>query len=133
MASSNDLKSNPRYLQLAYFSFFALQFFDCFMLATMSPLLFPASIFSGPTQFFIRANATNLFPLTLLIFLLRKHHISTSVGRRVLWVFTLFHGLVFLLVMWFWLYGPWVLDLYWASLSVHGVWFVCGVAALAGY
>jgi hypothetical protein len=125
---------NPRYLRLSYLSFFIIQTFDCFLFATLSPFLFTdRSILSGPAQFFIRANATTLFPLVLLIFMLRDHHVSTEVGRTVATVFVLFHALVMVLVAWHACFGPWVLGQYIASFTFHGAWMTSGIVALAGY
>ena len=127
-------RSNPRHLRLAYISSFLVQTFDCFLFIILSPQLFTdQSILTGPTQFWIRANATTLFPFVSLIFLLRHHHVSSDVGRRVVWMFTLFHGLVLLLQAWILLSGRWHMDLFWASVAFHGTWFASGMAAIMGY
>ena len=131
---SPTMTRNPRYLRLSYLSFFVIQTFDCFLFTSLSPFLFTdRSILNGPTQFFIRANAATLFPLVLLIFMLKKHHVSTEVGRTVASVFVLFHALVLGLVSWHAYFGPWVLGQYIASFAFHGAWMASGIVALAGY
>ena len=133
---SQDYKDmrNPRYLHIAYISFFFVQSFDCLLFITLSRHLFKdRSILTGPTQFWIQANAVVLFPLALLVFLLRHEHITSSVGRRVAWAFTLFHALSLGLVAWHWIFGLWILDHTWAVVGFHGTWFASGAAALAGF
>ena len=88
---------------------------------------------TGPTHFFIRANAVTLFPLVLLVFLLGDHHVESPVGKRVAWVFTLFHGLALLLIIWYRLNEPWHLEPFWGGVAFHGGWFLSGAAALMGY
>jgi hypothetical protein len=125
---------NPLYLRLSYISFFVIQTFDCFLFTRLSPMLFTdPSILTGPTQFFIRSNAVTLFPLVLLVFLLRDYHVSTDVGRKVAWVFVLFHTLAVVLVSWHAYFGPWVLGQYILSFAFHGAWLLSGIAALSGY
>ena len=130
--SSSETNRNPGYLRLAYLSFFLVQSFDCLLFVTLSPQLFtdPSSL-TGPTQFFIRANAATLFPFVLLVFLFRKYHISSEPGRRVAWAFTLFHGLVLALLSWTKITGQWHLEPFWLSVAFHATWFACGCAALA--
>jgi hypothetical protein len=126
--------SNPLHLQLSYLSFFFVQTFDCLLFLSLTHQLFPdRTILTPPTQFFIFANATTLFPFVLLVFLLRDHHVSSDVGKRVALAFTLFHGLVLVLQGYQGLGGGWCFDQFWASVGFHGVWFVSGAAALAGY
>jgi hypothetical protein len=126
---------NPRHLQLAYLSFFLVQSFDCFLFLMLSPQLFKdASVLTPATRFFIRANATTLFPFILLIFLLRKHHVSSAVGQTVAHAFCLFHGIVLVFITWTRAAeDEWSLEPSWAGIGFHGVWFASGVAALAGF
>jgi hypothetical protein len=134
MSPASDLPpSNPGYLKLAYISFFLVQSLDTFLFLTLSPQLFKtASILTGPTQFFIRSNAVTLFPFCLLVFRLRKHPITTPVGRIVAQSFVLFHGAVLVFVGWCVVSGRWYLEPLYGVLGFHGFWFVSGSAALAG-
>ena len=126
--------SNPRHLRLAYISFFLVQTFDCILFVTLSPQLFTdSSILTGPTQFWIRANATTLFPFVWLVFLLRQHHVSSHVGQRVVWIFVLFHALVLSFQSWTRLSGRWHLEPFWAVIAFHGAWFASGIAAIPGF
>ena len=135
MSSAKQLPlKNPRHLQLAYLSYFVVQSLDSFLFITLHPQLFKdRSILSGPTQFFIRSNAVTLFPFILLVFLLRKHHVSSDIGRKVAKVFTLFHTLALGLIFWARVHGPWHLEPFWASVGFHGAWCASGAAALMGY
>jgi hypothetical protein len=133
-AQSSELQWNPAHLRLAYITFFLVQTFDCFLFTSLSPQLFTdRSILTGPTIFFIRSNAVTLFPFVLLVFMLRGHHISTAVGQRVAWAYTLFHGLALVFVGWTKISGSWHFEQFWASVGFHGAWFASGVAALLGY
>ena len=125
---------NPRHLRIAYISFFVVQSLDCFLFITLHPQLFKdQSVLSDPTQFFIRANAITLFPFILLVFSLRGHHVSSSIGRRVVIAFTLFHALGLFLLFWARIHGSWHLDPFWAAVGCHTAWFASGAAALMGY
>ena len=125
---------NPRHLRLAYLSFFLIESFDCFLYLTLSSQLFTeSSILTPPTVFFIRTNATTLFPFILLIFLLRNQHVSGSVGRQVARVFCLFHGVVLILIVVVRMTGSWGLEPFWVGVALHVVWLASGVAALAGF
>lgn len=125
--------ANPLHLQFSYYSFFLVQSFDCLLFLSLTHHLFPdRTILSPPTRFFIFANATTLFPFVLLVFLLRGHHVSSKVGSEVACAFTLFHGLVLLLLGWQGWTGAWCFDQFWLSVGFHGFWFGSGVVALAG-
>jgi len=125
---------NPLHLQLSYISFFFVHTFDCVLFLSLTHNLFPErTILTPATQFFIFANATTLFPFVLLVFLLRRHPVSSDVGNKVAWTFTLFHGGVLVLQGYQGLSGGWCFDQFWLSVGFHGVWFGSGATALAGY
>jgi hypothetical protein len=129
-------QDNPRHLRYAYLSFLLIQTFDCYLFTSLSTLIFPdRTILTGPTQFFIRANAVSLFPYIVLIFLLRDVPVSTPIGRAVALSFTLLHGLALVFNSWHGGYGPWSFDpaAFWSAVFVHGMWFASGTAALMGH
>jgi hypothetical protein len=122
---------NPFHLQISYWSFFIIQSLDVYLFLTLDRNLFTdPSILTEPTQFFIRANGTTLFPFALLVFMLRKYPVEGDVGKTVARSFTLFHGLVLLFLAWTRLTGLWTFGPFWASVGFHGIWFASGLAAL---
>jgi hypothetical protein len=133
MSTAATQALNPRYLRFAYISFFSVQSLDCILFLTLSPQLFPPSVLSPSTRFFISADATTLFPLVLLVYLLRDQHISSPVGKRVALAFCVFHTMVLGLVFWARLYNEYWLEPFWAAVAFHAAWLACGLAALVSY
>jgi len=134
--SSVESKSakNPTHLLIAYWTFFLVQTFDCFLFLTLSPHLFKiSSVLTGPTRFFIRSNALTLFPFVLLVFSLRRHHVSTEVGKTVLRSFVMFHAGVLAFVGWCVFSGWWYLDPVMGVVGFHGSWLASGLVAMVGY
>ncbi|KAK2765054.1 hypothetical protein FQN54_008753 [Arachnomyces sp. PD_36] len=130
MSSSSppSLPRQPTSIRALYTSSLVVQSIDTFAFYTVSPLLFPnRSDFAHPaTRFFLRQNATLVFPYVLSAWLLRDYHIRrTRVGRVIGSCFGLYHASAVLMYSWSrWVGGEYRVEPFWGIVGIHAVWAV---------
>lgn len=124
--SSSSVPAQPSSIRLLYGSALFVQSVDCFAFYTISPILFPnRSDFAHPaTRFFLRQNATLLFPFILSCWFLRHYHIRrTTVGRVVGSTFALYHASALAMYTWSrYMAGEYSVEPFGLIAGLHGVW-----------
>ncbi|KAL2841947.1 hypothetical protein BJX68DRAFT_270889 [Aspergillus pseudodeflectus] len=131
---TNETPPQPLSIRLLYGSALAVQSFDSFAFYTISPLLFPnrSDVSHPATRFFVRQNATLLFPYILSCWFLRDYHIRhTKVGRVVGMCFALFHASALAMYSWSrWVGGEYAIEPFGVIAGAHAVWAIWAVWGL---
>lgn len=124
----------PLSIRLLYGSALVVQYIDCVAFYTISPFLFPnrSDVAHPATRFFLRQNATLLFPFILNCWLLRDYHIRhTKVGRVIGQTFALFHTSALAMYTWSrWVGGECAVEPFNLIATLHGGWALWAIWGL---